>query len=147
LVFVGVADHGGDAGQGGDFFGGALGIASGDDDSCQGILALHAADGGASVLIGGIGDGASVEYDEIGLRGGDWRQTAGFELMFDGGAIGLSGSASEIFDVVGGHGFMVAHVRGRVVDLRAAMAGLKPGGQPRSVPRWAVAERAHYRYC
>ena len=68
-MFVGVADYGGDAGECGDFFGGALGVASGDDDFRVGITALYAADGGAGVLIGGVGDGAGVEDDEIGVGG------------------------------------------------------------------------------
>jgi hypothetical protein len=109
LVFVGVADHGGDAGEGRDFFGSALGVASGDDDFCQRILALHAADGGAGVLIGGMGDGAGVHYYQVGFSGGGRCEAAGFELTFEGGAVGLSGAASEVFDVEGGHGTMVAH--------------------------------------
>jgi hypothetical protein len=60
-MFVGVADYGGDAGECGDFVGGALGVASGDDDFCQRILPSDAANGSASVLIGGISDGTSIQ--------------------------------------------------------------------------------------
>lgn len=35
----------------------------------------------------------------------------GVELAFESRAIGLSGAASEVFDVVGGHGTMVAQVQ------------------------------------
>lgn len=116
LVFVGVADHAGDAGQGGDFRGGALGVASGDDDFSQRVLALNPADGGAGILIGGMCDGAGVQDDEVGLGG--WRvgEAAAFELAFEGGAIGLSGAASKVFDVEGGHGTMVAHIGGFAVS-------------------------------
>src|ERR1700689_5118179 len=58
LVFVRIADHGGDAGQRGNFFGSTLGIASGDNNFSQRILALHSADGGACILIRGVGYGA-----------------------------------------------------------------------------------------
>jgi len=108
LVFVGVADDGADAGERGNFFGSALGVASGDDNFCGRILAAYAADGGAGILIGGSGDGASVEQDEVGVGGGGAGQAASFELAFEGGAVGLSGAASEICDVKGGHGIMVA---------------------------------------
>ncbi len=69
LMFVRVADHSGYARQRGDFFGSALGVASGDNNFCQRILALHAANGGAGILIGGIGDGAGIQDDEVGLCG------------------------------------------------------------------------------
>src|ERR1700688_2878279 len=111
LMFVGVADYGGDTGQSGDFRGSALGVASGDDDFCHRILALHAADGGAGVLIGGIRDRAGVENYEVGVGRGSAGETAGFELAFESGAVGLSGAASEVFDVKSLHGTIVAHGR------------------------------------
>ena len=37
LGFVGVADDEGDAGEGGEFFRGALGVASGDNDFAGGV--------------------------------------------------------------------------------------------------------------
>jgi hypothetical protein len=108
VVFVGVADYCGHAGEAGDFFGGALSVASGDDDSCRGVLAADAADGGAGILIGGTCDGASIQNHQVGLAGRCAGQTAGFELAFEGGAVGLSGAASEVFDVEGGHEDIVA---------------------------------------
>ena len=101
---MGVADHGGNAGEGGDFLRSALRITSGDDDFCQGILAFNAADGGPRVLIRSVGDGAGVENDEIGLGGRSMSQPTRFELAFERGAIGLRGAAPEVFYVVGGHG-------------------------------------------
>ncbi len=91
--------------------GSALGVASGDNDFCQRILALNAADGGAGVLIGGIRDGASVQDDEVGLGGGGASEAAGFELAFEGGAVGLGGTASEVLHVEGGHRIIVAQWR------------------------------------
>jgi hypothetical protein len=107
-MFVGIADDRADSGQGGDFGGSALGVASGDDDFSEGILALDAADGGAGILIGGVCDSAGIQDYEVGFVGCGAGEAAGFELAFEGGAVGLGGAASEIFDVVGGHGTMVA---------------------------------------
>jgi len=105
---VGVADYGGDAGEGGDFFGCALGVASGDENFGVGIVALEAADGGAGVLVGGVSDGAGVEDDEVGVVFLGAGEAAGFELALERCAIGLGGAASEVFDVEGGHGDIVA---------------------------------------
>ena len=104
MVFVGVANYGGYAGECGDFMGSALGITSGDDDFGVWILPLDAADGGAGILIGGGGDGAGVQQNQVGLRGGSVSEAASFELALEGGAIGLGGAAAKVFDVVGGHG-------------------------------------------
>jgi len=101
---VGVADHGGDAGQCGDFFWSALGVTAGDDDFRQRVLALHAAYRSACVMIGGICDCTSIQDYEVGLCGRGARKTPVVELAFEGSAVGLSGATSEIFDVVGGHG-------------------------------------------
>jgi hypothetical protein len=64
LVLVGVADDQGHAGESGDFFRGTLGVAAGDYDLRLGILAAHAADGGARVLVGARGDGAGVHDND-----------------------------------------------------------------------------------
>lgn len=91
----------GHAGQSGDFFRGALRVAAGDHDPCVGIFAMNAADGGAGVLISGSGYGAGVENNESGFRGLVGPLQAAFaELAFDGGAVGLGGSAAEIRHVV-----------------------------------------------
>jgi hypothetical protein len=103
LMFVGVADYAGDTRQRGDFRGGALRITSGNDDLCERILPLRAADCGTRILIRGIGDGASVQNYQI--RFGRWSEgkAPGFELAFESGAVGLSSTASEVFDVIGRH--------------------------------------------
>ena len=61
LMLVRVADHSRDAGERADFFRSALRVTSRDDNSCQRILPLHAADGGAGVLICRSSDGASIQ--------------------------------------------------------------------------------------
>ncbi len=60
-MFVRVADHTANAGQGCDFLWGALCIASRNNNFSQRILALHPADGGAGILVGGIRDGAGIQ--------------------------------------------------------------------------------------
>jgi len=107
-MFVRIADDLGDAGDGGDFFGSALGVASRDDDLGVGILAVDAADGGAGIVIGGGGDGAGVEHDEFGAGdGGSAVESLLLELALDRGAVGLGGAASEILDVESSHGTSV----------------------------------------
>ena len=70
LRFVGVADDEGDAGKGGDFIGGALGVTAGDDDLSIGIGGMEFADGVAGLGVGGSSDGARVDYDHVGGGGG-----------------------------------------------------------------------------
>ena len=50
--FVGVADHPFDAGKGGQFVGGALGVAAGHQDAGPRILTVDAADGLADIVVG-----------------------------------------------------------------------------------------------
>ena len=101
---MGVAYNKGYSGEGGDFFGGALGVAAGDYDLAGRVFAMDAADGGASVLIGCAGDGAGIENDEFGLfRRRCAMQSAIAELAFQGRAVGLSGAATEVFNVETGH--------------------------------------------
>ena len=105
LRLVRVADYERDAGESGDFFRGALGVAAGDDDFCIWIGGMEFADSVAGLRVGGSGNGAAVDNDEIGGRGGMRQGTAAVEqLAFDRGPIGLGGAASELFDVKGGHG-------------------------------------------
>src|SRR5690349_16170382 len=97
-MLVGVADNEIDSRQSGDFFRGALRVTSCDNDSGFRILAADSADRGAGVLIGARSHGAGVEdYDGSVRRTGGARESALFELPFEGGAIGLSGSAAEVF--------------------------------------------------
>jgi hypothetical protein len=100
LGFVGVADDPGDAGELGEFFGGALGVAAGDDDLGGGILGVDFADGVAGLGIGGGGDGAGVHNYDAGcarICGGG--AAAVEELTLEGGAVGLGGAAAELLDV------------------------------------------------
>jgi hypothetical protein len=65
---------------------------------------MDAADGGAGVMIGRGGDGASVEHHQFRLGGCQGARQALFqEIALHGGAIGLGGSASEVFYKEGAH--------------------------------------------
>ena len=105
LGFVGIADDERDTGEGRKFFGGALGVTTGDKDFGGRILRVDFANGIAGLCVGGGSDGAGVDDDELGVlrrsRGG---AAAIKELAFDGGAVGLSGATAELFDVEGRHG-------------------------------------------
>jgi len=143
LMLVGIADHGGDAREGGDLFGGALGVASGDDNFGQRVLALHATNGGPRVLIGGGGNRTRIQDDEIGACRGRAVEPASLELTFESSAIGLRGPASEVFYVIGCHRIMVTQASDSCAlrCLRAhstSSAGVsRQGGEARS--RHAVA--------
>src|SRR5882724_7814540 len=105
LRFVGIANDEGDARKGGDFFGGALGVAACDENFGGGILCVDFADGVAGLCVCGGGDGAGVDDDEFGVLR---RRCSGAapveELALDGGAVGLCGAAAELFDVERRHG-------------------------------------------
>ena len=60
LGFVGIAYYEGDAGEGGQFFRGALGVAAGDDNLGGGICGVEFADGVAGLGVSGGGYGAGV---------------------------------------------------------------------------------------
>ena len=97
-MLMGVANHEGDAGQGSDFFGGALGIASGDHDAGIGVLAAHSADGGAGVLIRGACYSACIQHDDRSASGGGSAdKSLLFKLTFQSGTVGLGGAAAEVF--------------------------------------------------
>jgi len=102
---VGIADDVGDAGERREFFGRALCVAAGDHDLGGGIVGMKFADGVAGLGIGGCGDSAGVDDDNVsGLRGAGKEAATVEELAFDGGAVGLGGAAAELLDVEGGHG-------------------------------------------
>ena len=65
LGFVGIADDEGDAGEGGEFFGCALGITAGYEDFGGRVLSVNFADGVAGLGVGGGSDGAGVYDDEF----------------------------------------------------------------------------------
>src|SRR5580692_12059796 len=81
--FVGIADDMGDAGKDGQFFGGALRVAPGDDQAGVGILRVDFADGVAGLGVGGSGHRAGVEDNDGGGGGvGGSRAAAVKELAF-----------------------------------------------------------------
>ena len=95
-ILVRIADDQSHAGQSGDFLRRALRVAAGDDDARLGLRAMDAADGLAKLVVGGRGDGAGVQDDEVGVGkivGG--AETARSEPGFEGGPIGLRSAASE----------------------------------------------------
>src|SRR5260221_6306423 len=105
LGFVGIADNERDAGESGQFFGGALGVTAGDENFGGGILRVDFANGIAGLRVGGGCDGAGVDDDELGgLRRSRGCAAAVQELALDGSAVGLGGAAGELFDVESGHG-------------------------------------------
>ena len=63
-----VADDGEDAGEGGQFLWGALGVTAGGEDAGVGIEAVGAADKGAGFAVGFGGDAAG-DHDHIGFGG------------------------------------------------------------------------------
>jgi len=59
---------------------------------------MHAADGLAHFIVGGRSYGAGVENDQSGFRGRrNGREALCSQAGFDGGSVGLGGSAAEIF--------------------------------------------------
>ncbi len=68
-------------------------------------------DGVAGLSVGGSGDGASVDDDDVGGGGivGDG-VALGAELALDGGGVGLRGAAAELLDMEDGHLNMIAGV-------------------------------------
>ena len=87
-------DH---AGQDRHFLWRALGVAAGDHDLGWGVLAMKAADGGASLLVGGGGYSASIDYYNSGFGWLVGPLQASFQqLAFDGSTIRLGSAAAEI---------------------------------------------------
>ena len=114
-MLMGVADDLSHTRQGREFFGRTLGIASGDDNLRLGIFSVHASNRGSSVLVGGSGDGAGVQYDNVRCREvADAFQTAFLELTFDGGTVGLGGATTKILYVKTSHDTIVAAQSARI---------------------------------
>jgi hypothetical protein len=102
-VLVRIADDPSHTRKSGDFRGGALGVATSDEDSGAGVMGVNAADSGAGGAIGVGGYGAGVEDDELGRVGGSRFEIASDELTRNGRTIGLRRTTAEIFDVKTGH--------------------------------------------
>jgi len=110
---VGVTDDPGDAGEGGQFFRGALDVAAGGDDLRVGIDGVNLANGVAGLRISGGGDRAGVHYDDIGGCGVGCGDAAAItELPFEGGGVGLRRAAAELCNVKGRH-VVVKMIAGR----------------------------------
>jgi hypothetical protein len=104
LGFMGIADNPGDTGESGELFGGALGIAAGDDDANGGVCGVEFSNGVAGLGVGGSGDRAGIHDDEVSGRGfGCGGATAIEQLALDCGAIGLRGATAELLDIEGRH--------------------------------------------
>lgn len=103
-VLVRVADDPGDSGEGGEFFGRALGVTSGGDDASGGILAVDAANGFAGFGVSGGSDRAGVEDDDVGggvgLGGGAALRA---EAMANRVCVSLRGAATKVLDEESGH--------------------------------------------
>jgi hypothetical protein len=103
-MLVGIADNLGDAGQGREFLGGALGVASCDHDLCSGVFAVDAADRSPGVVVGGGSDGAGIEDHDSRVGDGVSALEASFlELAFDSSSVGLCGTTAEVLDIKTGH--------------------------------------------
>jgi hypothetical protein len=99
--FVAVADDGADAFEARQFFGCALCVASGDDDSGVGILAMDAADEGTGAAVGIGGDTAGIHDDDAGGREICCRLQAPMaQPCRDRLSIGAAGTASKVLDVI-----------------------------------------------
>ncbi len=109
-MFVRIPHNTSNTGQRSDFFRSTLSVASSNDDFGVWILASHAPNRGARILVGSGGDCTRVQNNHVGLRCGRGAgQTTFLELAFEGSAIGLGRTATEILDVIAGHGTMVAY--------------------------------------
>src|SRR4051812_18567131 len=103
-----IADHSGDAWKGRQLLGRALRVAAGNDDFCGGILTMYAPYCGASVPVGCLSNGASVQDDKIGRsRAGSGCEALGGEAALQFGAIRLGRPAAEVVHKVTGHGSII----------------------------------------
>ena len=93
-----IADDQRNAFDRGQFLRGALRVASGDQNARVRVIAVHTAHGLAHLIVGGRGDGAGVEDDQIRIRGGSGGgKTFRGQAGFNGGTVGLGGSTAEVF--------------------------------------------------
>jgi len=101
---VGIADDEGNSGETGDLLRGALSVTTSDNDASGRIRRVDFADGVAGLSVGGGGDGASIENNDVRRRAIE-RDGAALvpQLALDGGAVGLCGATAELFDVENGH--------------------------------------------
>jgi hypothetical protein len=116
---VRIADHPGNTWKRGELFGGALGVAAGDDQTSGWVACVNFANGIASLRLGGSGDGTRVDDDDVGVgRFGRGDVTAIAQLALEGSAIGLRGSTAELLDVKGAHLALWSAPRKDATDFR-----------------------------
>ena len=65
---MGIANDEGNACETSDVFRGALRVTTSDNDACGRIRRVDLADGVASLSVGGGGDGAGIENNDVGRR-------------------------------------------------------------------------------
>ncbi len=107
-----VAEDESDAGYGGQFFRGPLGVTACHQYLGRRVLAVNAANGGAYVLVGRSRDRARVQDDDLGvLRRPGGMPTALRELALDGGAVGLGCAATEVLNEIRRHGVIISVTR------------------------------------
>jgi len=108
LVLVGIAHDPANSRQGSNFFRRALGVAAGHQDLAAGVGAMNAADGGASILVGGRGDGAGVQHHYLRLARllGPF-QPLSTQLLLQGSPVRLGGAAAKVLHVETGHGAII----------------------------------------
>ena len=107
-MLVRISDDQRDPFEGGNLFGGALRIASGNNDLRRRIRAMDAPNGGTRILVGRRSYGTCVQDDDFGCsRRSSSRQTALGQLAFDGRTVGLGGATTEVFNIEIAHGSII----------------------------------------
>jgi hypothetical protein len=115
FVFMRISDDQADAWERRNFLRRSLGVAAGYEYLRIRIVAVYAANGGASVLIRRRCNRASVEnHDLRATRGAGTLETAIEQLPLDGSAVGLGGPASEVLNMVGRHGLIILSAKLRL---------------------------------
>lgn len=100
-AFVGIAHNPVDALKASDFLRRALSVTASDQNAGIGVFSLCAADEIPQVLVGGGGDRAGVEDDQV--RGCAMGQAFFSKAGLKGGTVSLRGAASEILNMKGLH--------------------------------------------
>ncbi len=98
---VAVANHGGDTGQGREFFWCALGVATGRDDARLRIEAVGSTDERAGFSICFAGDAAGVDHNHICVGVLAFAHSRGTQQARDRFAVGARGATAEVFDMEG----------------------------------------------
>lgn len=92
-----------------------LRITAGDQDLCLRIVPVDATDRGTNILISGSGDSTGVEnYDGRLMSHGSSVEPAFKQFVLNGSAVGLGGTAAEVFNEEAGHGAIIPAEKGRL---------------------------------